>query len=79
MKLVSINDANAEARKANADEIREFADQIERGEIIEWVFVANDRESQCFVNSSKFEDRWRMLGALEYARGPLLGRHHQGD
>lgn len=72
MKLVSIADAGAEGRKANADEIREMADAIERGDIIEWVMVANDRESQVYLNHSKFEDRWRMLGAFEYARSGLL-------
>lgn len=72
MKLVSIADAGAEGRKANADEIRDMADAIERGDIIEWVMVANDRASQVYMNHSKFEDRWRMLGALEYARSGLL-------
>ncbi|OAN56937.1 hypothetical protein [Sphingobium sp. TCM1] len=72
MKLVSIADAGAEGRKANADEIREMADAIERGDIIEWVMVANDRAREVYLNHSKFEDRWRMLGALEYARSGLL-------
>ena len=72
MKLVSIADAGAEGRKANADEIREMADAIERGDIIEWVMVANDRENQVYVNHCEFQDRWRMLGALEYARSELL-------
>ena len=72
MKLVSIADAGAEGRKANADEIREMADAIERGDIIEWVMVANDRAREVYVSHCEFPDRWRMLGALEYARSELM-------
>lgn len=68
MKLVSIDDATAKERKESADIFRETADRIESGAITEFVVVANDTEEGVFVSKGVFKDRWRILGALEYAK-----------
>ena len=51
-----------------ADALRDIADQMEAGEISEIVIVYNDIAKRCFASFGQFEDRWRLLGALEYAK-----------
>lgn len=41
---------------------------MEAGEITELVAVYNDLEGSCFASVGHFDDRWRLLGALEYAK-----------
>lgn len=68
MKLVEIKDARSEEWQRAAAYLRELADRFENGEITEAVLVLNDRENTCFESWGHFEDRWRLLGALEYAK-----------
>lgn len=51
--------------------LRELADRFEAGEIAEAVCVVNDRADNSFVSFGHFEDRWRLLGALEYAKASV--------
>jgi len=51
-----------------ANTLRDIADQMEAGEISEMVVVYNSLTERGFVSFGHFEDRWRMLGALEYAK-----------
>jgi hypothetical protein len=30
--------------------------------------AADDEDGPCYMNAASFDDRWRMLGALEYAK-----------
>jgi len=46
----------------------DLADRFEAGDITECVVVFNDREEAAFASWGSFDDRWRLLGALEYAK-----------
>jgi hypothetical protein len=50
-----------------AEVLRGYADDVEAGRLTEYVFVANHVDGY-LMRASTFEDRWRMLGALEYAK-----------
>ena len=71
MKLVDLKNRRAEEWSAAAADLRELADRFEKGEISEAVLVFNDIENTRFESWGHFEDRWRLLGALEYAKGSL--------
>lgn len=71
LKLASISDAQLEKRREDATRLRDYADQVESGSISEFVFVANQREDGCFLAHGSFDDRWRILGALEYAKNSV--------
>lgn len=71
MKVVNISDAGVEKRRANAARLREIADEIESGDIADFVFVANHLKCGAFMVLGAFEDRWRILGALEYAKSTV--------
>jgi hypothetical protein len=68
LAAIPITDGDATKRKEDADILRRLADQVESGEVTEFVAVANDRELGAYYRASVFADRWRILGALEYAR-----------
>lgn len=55
-------------RKDDAEYLRQLADRVERGDIADIVIVFDDRVDQCFATYVNFTDRWRILGALEYAK-----------
>ena len=71
MKLVDLKTRRTEEWSAAATHLRELADRFEKGEISEAVLVFNDIENTRFESWGHFEDRWRLLGALEYAKGSL--------
>ncbi len=68
LTVVPYEDARREDWATAAAFFRDFADRFERGEISEAVLVYNNREDTCFESWGHFEDRWRLLGALEYAK-----------
>lgn len=69
MKVVAkITDAAAAKRKGDADALREYADMVERGDVCAYVLVMDDVKENCFRRVATFNDRWRILGALEYAK-----------
>lgn len=68
LTVAKITDAKREKREDDAAKLREIADRVERGEITEFAIACNDRENNCFMVTGSFEDRWRLLGALEYAK-----------
>lgn len=62
-------DKDAQAwRDEAAEYLRDLAERMQRGEISELVVVTNDRENNHFERFGHFNDRWRLLGALEYAK-----------
>lgn len=72
MKLIDLKDPDKEEEwKRAAAYLRELADRFEKGEITEAVVVCNDRENTCFSSWGHFDDRWRVLGALEYAKNSV--------
>lgn len=69
MQIVPLADPDTVAwRKSAADQLRDYADRMERGEISEIVVVLNDRENKHFERFGHFDDRWRLLGAIEHAK-----------
>lgn len=67
----------SDADRDMADELRQLADRLEAGEISELSVVANIRTEQSFLTYNKFDDVWRLLGALEYAKiGVQRGMAH---
>lgn len=68
LKVASISDALIERRRENAARLRDYANHVECGDITEFVFVANTKAEGCFMAHGSFDDRWRILGALEYAK-----------
>lgn len=69
MQVVPLADPDTAAwRKDAAEQLRDYADRMERGEISEMVVVLNDLENNGFERFGYFKDRWRLLGALEYAK-----------
>lgn len=71
MKLIDLKDHRSGEWESAAKYLRELADRFEQGEISEAVVVFNDRENSCFESFGHFEDRWRLLGALEYAKAGM--------
>lgn len=68
-KITALPDPRAESRKADAQVLRDLADEVERGDVTEWVIAGNHRKDGYYFTSAGFEDRWRMIAAIEYARG----------
>jgi hypothetical protein len=73
LKLASISDAMIAKRKDRADSLREIADQVEAGDVTEYVIVGNDITDGNYFGLAGFEDRWRLLGALAHASS-VIGR-----
>lgn len=71
MTVLPFTPRHAEDWAEAARWLRELADRFEAGEIADMVCVVNDREDNAFVSFGHFEDRWRLLGALEYAKAPV--------
>lgn len=55
-----------------AEALRELADKVECGDIRDVVVVANDQGENSYWRVGCFADRWRLLGALEYAKFTAL-------
>lgn len=58
--------------KGMADILREYADQVESGEIQNFVFAARYCGENRLERFGNWTDRWEMLGALEYAKTILV-------
>lgn len=58
----------SEADKEIAADLRELADKLDAGEVSEIIVIANLRTEAMYQRISKFDDAWRALGALEYAK-----------
>jgi hypothetical protein len=48
--------------------LQEVTDRFARGEITEIVIITNDRINQDFRTYGDWQDRWRMIGAIENAK-----------
>ncbi len=57
----------AKWRKA-ADWLRDFAERVEAGDLRNMVIVWDDATDPHVGVYGEFEDRWRLLGAIEYAK-----------
>ncbi len=54
-----------------AAELHELADRLAAGDVSEIVIVANIRADSSYMRVAKFDDAWKALGALEYARNAV--------
>lgn len=54
-----------------ASRLRELADKVESGDVREVAVVADDQGERVFWGMANFDDRWRLLGALEYAKSKV--------
>lgn len=66
--LTVIKDARRDERRDFADHLRELAQRFEDGNLCNVMFIYNDVEGAHYGTSADFDDRWRMIGALEYAK-----------
>jgi hypothetical protein len=48
--------------------LQEITDRFARGEISEIVVITNDRVNNDFRTFGDWQDRWRMVGAIENAK-----------
>lgn len=51
-----------------AERLREIADMVERGEIRDIVVCYDNHGEKHFASWGLMDDRWRLLGAIEYAK-----------
>ena len=53
--------------------LQEMIELAQRGELSDIVVVGciNDADGPGFIRSASFKDRWRLLGAIEYAKGAV--------
>ena len=58
-----------------AEYLRELADMVDAGDVTDIVIVANNVSDNCYMRYANFDDRWKMLGAIEYAKD---GVNHGG-
>lgn len=68
-KITALPDPRAESRRLDAQTIRDLADEVERGDVTEWLIAGNHRKDGYYFTSAGFEDRWRLIAAVEYAKG----------
>lgn len=72
LKIVDLKTQRAADMEQTAQNLREIADRCEKGHITEIVIVLRDNEDNCFERYATFEDRWRLFGALEYAKTTII-------
>lgn len=54
-----------------AEVLREYADKVENGEITSVLIVTHNGEENVFERAGIWQDRWHLLGALEYAKNAV--------
>jgi len=55
-----------------AERLRELAEKVESGDVRDIVIVADDQGERVFWGMANFDDRWRLLGAIEYAKSKVF-------
>lgn len=72
MSIVQLVDTvDAERRARAAEQLRELAAEVERGDVADFVVVWDNRVENFYASYGHFDDRWRILGALEYAKASV--------
>lgn len=59
--------------KEMADILRDYAEQVESGEIQNFIFCARYCGQNTLERWGAWQDRWELIGALEYAKAIVLG------
>lgn len=71
MSVVSLS----EHRRGDPDAartLRDLADKVETGEVVDVIVVGNNINECCYETFAIWDDRWRMLGAIENAKSRIL-------
>lgn len=55
-----------------AQHLREIADMVESGAVRDIVVVYDNRLDKHFARWGTWDDKWRILGALEYAKATVV-------
>lgn len=69
--LVPIDPERAARQRETAEWLRDLADRVDEGEIPDVVVVFNDLVEPGYAAFGDFQDRWRLLGAIEYAKSTV--------
>lgn len=68
MQVVPLDRDAIEKRKRDAAYLRELADRVENGDVRDFAVALHDLLNGQYERYSSFDDRWRIYGALEYAK-----------
>jgi len=55
-----------------ASRLRDLADKVEAGDVRDVVVVADDQGERAYWCTVMFNDRWKILGALEFAKSKVF-------
>lgn len=71
-EVVELKRRAPESMLSAAGYLRNLADRCEEGSVTELLVVSNvNEDGMAFEKYGAWEDRWRMLGALEYAKSAV--------
>ena len=71
-EIVELKRKAPESMSGAAEYLRDLADRCESGTVTELVVVSNNKDDgMTFEKYGAWEDRWRVLGALEYAKASV--------
>lgn len=76
-KITALPDPRAESRRLDAQTIRDLADEVERGDVTEWLIAGNHRKDGYYFTSAGFEDRWRLIAAVAYAQARAVSSDNE--
>jgi len=66
--VLSIDTERAKVNREMQEYLLELADRCAKGEILDLAIVYNDKIDRGYTSYGNFEDRWRLIGAFEYAK-----------
>jgi len=70
--VTAVDPARVERNTNMAESLRKLADRALKNELPDLCVIFSDRESRGFVSFGDFEDRWRLVAAIENAKHDVL-------
>jgi hypothetical protein len=70
--LVEIKYQPTEGAIDTAECLRDLANKLEKGECRNVMVIGDIHTEKVFIRSGDWEDTWRLLGAIEYAKEGVL-------
>lgn len=70
--VVSNDASDFTGNKVAAEEIRKIADLVEKGDIRDIVLAYDNRADKHYATYGEWDDRWRLLGAIEYCKRAVM-------
>lgn len=74
MSVVSLKEAAKKGDPEAAAELRRFADLVEAGDMTEIIIIGNNVSENVYETFSIWDDRWRVIGAIENAKCRIMGQ-----